>query len=143
MPRIRTRYLAVYGDGDPIENGGGYLVRRSGGGLPHPVVTLETVDWWGVSGPGEGLLYRVDIPDDVAVMCDWADLAPVVRAFGMQTPADWHRLATSSDVVDRAYALALVADYHGWDNLDSYPETVTRADIRRRWRPRNVPRRGV
>lgn len=39
----------------------------------------------------------------------------------------------SENVIERAHAWRTVGEYHGWDELDQYPLTLTRAECTRRY----------
>lgn len=40
---------------------------------------------------------------------------------------------TSNDIVQRAQAYRMVGEYHGFENLDSYPLRMTRAEVEERY----------
>lgn len=52
---------------------------------------------------------------------------------------------TSDDIVERALAYKMVADYHGLENFDSYPLVLTKKEISDRYRRRqyNEPKKKV
>ena len=56
--------------------------------------------------------------NDVAKFADMPDIA---------------ELLCSENPVDRARAYQVIGDYHGWDNLDSYPLALTRAEAEERY----------
>ena len=43
-------------------------------------------------------------------------------------------LLCSADTCERAHGWRMIGEYFGWDNLDSYPDKVTRADVYQRFR---------
>lgn len=57
-----------------------------------------------------------------------------VAAYVGQEVEEMRTNLCSSNPVDRAYAWQAIGDYHGWDNLDSYPVTFTdRAELETRY----------
>jgi len=42
-------------------------------------------------------------------------------------------LFLSNNPIDRAQAWRMIGDYHGFDNLDSYPEYYTRKEVESRY----------
>ena len=127
----RTRVLAITGDVNPAEYGGGYLVRVSPAGQSS-YVSLYVVEWDSDDDNAKGRLYEADVRDrDIAAAHDWIDVEAMSRSLDFD-PAEWRKQARGS-YVERARCLYDIASYYGWENLDSYPIEVTRDDIRKRW----------
>lgn len=59
-----------------------------------------------------------------------SDLNDVARFADMPDIAE---LLCSENPIDRAHAYRAIGEYHGWDNLDSYPLTLTRAEAKARF----------
>src|SRR3990167_25857 len=59
-----------------------------------------------------------------------SDLGDVAKYADLPDIAE---LLCSENPVDRARAYQAIGDYHGWDNLDSYPLTLTRAEAEERY----------
>jgi hypothetical protein len=63
---------------------------------------------------------------------DTTYLADVAKSIGSDVGAVIAALC-SDDPRERAHAYRAVGDYHGWDNLDSYPLQLSRTEARRRY----------
>lgn len=76
---------------------------------------LDFMAWFG---------YRdADRPQD-------SDLNDVAKSADMPTIAD---MLCSSDLIERAKAYQAIGEYHGFENLDAYPLTLTRAEVEARY----------
>jgi len=129
---IKRRQLFRIGDVNPKDYDGGVVFRLSGHtGTDKPYVLVEYVQWDSDKDDATGGLYRVHLPDDVAKWCKWANIAELAASDGI-TEAAWRALARGT-IAQRVSCLEDVAGHHGWDNLDSYPLTVTRPEIRKRY----------
>lgn len=78
-------------------------------------------------------VYRVDL--DVEPLPSWIDARAVARSIG-QSPTVLRKRWRSRDPKVRASARWDVALYHGWPELDDYPESYTRREIQTRYRRR-------
>lgn len=78
-------------------------------------------------------VYRMDL--DKEPLPDWIDATDVARAVGMSATV-LRKLWNHRDPQARAEARMLVASYHGWDNLDSYPLRLTKREVQARYRRR-------
>jgi hypothetical protein len=56
-----------------------------------------------------------------------------VANFTGQDVAELEAALCSEDVIERAHAYRDIGSYHGFDNLDSYPLTLTRAEVDARY----------
>ena len=134
---MSRRYLHSLGDVNPIEHGGGYIIRRSEKGKPARVF-LEYVEWDGEDDNARGSLYQVHIPKrgEVWKFLSWVQEGPrrdLAKWYGDEiTQAAF--VAGTGNVRFRANILMDVANYYGWANLDDYPVRVTRAELKKRWR---------
>ena len=79
-------------------------------------------------------VYRVDL--DKEPLPDWVDPSDVAETMGITSPTALRKNWNSPDVRRRAWARWDVANYHGWENLDSYPLVLTRREVQRRYRRR-------
>jgi hypothetical protein len=69
------------------------------------------------------------------------DLESMARYAG-RTVADLIAMFLSDKVEERAEAWLIVGDYHGFDNLDSYPLRLTRKEATRRYRRLEIASHG-
>lgn len=79
--------------------------------------------------------YNPDRPQDGSK----GKLESIAETFGT-TPDELIALFVSSDATDRAQAWRMVGEYFGFDNLDSYPQMLTRKDVFNRYRAECFPR---
>ncbi len=70
---------------------------------------------------------------------DGKGLEEIASFIGMEKE-DLIALFLSSDPCERAHAWRAVGDFHGFDNLDEYPETYSRKDLYRLYRKECFPR---
>ena len=131
MPRYpqekKPKLIANLGDASPFEHGG-YFIYDNGDGT-------YTGHYW--DGPDEDEpteVFRFDIPEDVFADLSWVDLKPVASFVG-STKEKLDRAGRSGDVRTRAWAVRDAGSYHGFHNLDDYPEKYyTRDELERRYR---------
>ena len=127
MSGYRRRFIANLGDASPFDFGGAIVSHDKYG---------YHMDYWDAAEgdlPVRGekhLVYGWDIPENVATEYDWADGAAIAHS----TDCDWFALATSANVLDRARATLEIAEFHGPEELDSYPVVLTKSEILR-YRP--------
>lgn len=76
-------------------------------------------------------VYRVDL--DVESLPSWIDARAVARANGTSQTV-LRKAWRSKSPASRANARWVVASYHGWHELDSYPESYTRREIQTKYR---------
>ena len=105
---------------------GGPIYRHPDGSysLEYVVVDEERPRWY---------VYGTDL--DKEPIPDWVDVREVAESSDMSPSVlrkDWN----SRDVRRRAWARQTVANYHGWENLDSYPLSLTRREVQARYRRR-------
>lgn len=133
--------IAQLGDAHPIEYGGYWIMEDTTGVYPPEGELLETGD------EGEPLtVYRFILEPCTyldGVLSDnrfhpghpawFADsLGQIASANGIETEA-LIALFTSHDARERAVAWRMVGEYHGLENLDSYPFTLTEGEARQRF----------
>ena len=77
---------------------------------------------------------RGTLPHHISQYEEWfeKDLAKAANSIGVDR-AYLVRLLTSSDLRDRAEAYEIIGGYHGFDNFDSYPLTLSVAGLNKRW----------
>jgi len=143
MKGIRRTIIGRLGDVNPIDYGGGVVVRVHQNGKSHLI--LEHTDGMESEHP-EGprltdaqerkallTLYRADIADDVKAHLDWVDLNAVRASSGVNLGTIAHD-ATSDDPVLRAFVYELVAGHYGWGSIDHDPFVLSNAELRKRWK---------
>jgi hypothetical protein len=150
MSQPKWRFVANLGDANPL-NFGGYLVYRDQTRIyPAEAVVIEPNDdeekkTWTVyrfvlepCTDKDGVLsdnpYHRDIPVWFAKHLDaMADSSGT-------TEAELRAAFCSSDLIEQARAYKAIGRYHGWKELDCYPQEFTRTELRRRY-PILFPRR--
>ena len=154
--------VANLGDANPIDYGGYFVYRDTTGVYPAEAERLDSPE----SDNGEwtvrrvcldrlelaydmferkllvpfGFSERTDLPHPIARYNEWfADgLESVANYVGMSLD-ELRNGFCSEDPVERAFAYQAVGDYHGWENLDSYPLTfANRSEVEARYAEKNV-----
>ena len=131
--KYRARYYATVGDVNPIDYDGGYIFRVTSDGKT--TYRLEYVNWDSDESEN-GNLYSVDVDRDLSNQISWVkdkDIEHLASAIDIE-PAEWKALMQHPEVIVRARCLEEVAGYFGWENLDSYPNKVTRSSLKKRWK---------
>lgn len=119
----RRKYYGIIGDQSPIEHWGGIVYDQGYG----PQVTyFQSYDDDKVS------IYTFNVEDDVVADLDWADWAGVASFSGMDV-AELKKYGRSKNLLARAQVYETVAGYHGFGELDPYPEETTIAKAERQW----------
>ena len=152
------KFVDNLGDADPIENGGLFLYVDETGVYPPELEQLlepteDDVDdgdeRWIVRRVCLDKLKLVRLEDTLYLVSDryepswphplpryveWfaSDLGSVASTMGT-TREELETAFCSDDPKDRAWAYQCVYDYHGWDNSDSYPLTLTRKEVEARY----------
>jgi len=130
-PKPVRRFLGSVGDCNPADYDGGHVIRYSPVGQSS-FVDVEYVQWDSDDDNAAGSLYSGDLRDrDISAAHDWIDIAAMSRSLDFD-PEDWRKAARGT-YVERARCIEDIASYYGWENIDSYPLRVTRADIRKRY----------
>ena len=135
MENTKTK-LGNLGDVNPIEYGGGYVFAApdvDGPWLEY-YYGLDSEDWGDrVDDPedsdNEVEIYRVDVGPDAIAWHSWVDWIQIARFTGV----DASFYLQASEPMDVAQAIADAASYHGWENFDSYPLTISLRDLATRW----------
>jgi len=153
MPPTRQpvwEFVANLGDAHPLDYGGYFVYRDTTG------VYEEEAEFWNEPDEEDGpiTVYRIMLerkkmvgPYLVPLRYDpsWRhpveqydewfhkDLADVAESVGLEKEAIEEMLC-SGDPIKRANAYWMIGQYHGWENLDSYPETYTRREAKQRYR---------
>ena len=83
-----------------------------------------------------GFHKQSDLPHAIGQYTEWYsdDLASVASSTGT-TAAKLAKALCSTNVMDRFHAYYDIGSYHGFENLDSYPLTMTEMELERRGRP--------
>lgn len=136
--------IAQLGDATPLDNGGYWILRDETGVYPPEAEFLSIDD------DGERTNYTVHrvvlecCTDVGGILSDnkfhpdypaWfaRDMASMASFIG-QPEGELRAALCSTDPIERAHAYRAIGDYHGWDNLDSYPLQLTRTEARARYR---------
>lgn len=127
---IQYKVIANLGDRHPIDYGGFivYVLRSKGQDY------LEAEFWHEPETErSKYVVYSFGIADNVLEDLDWVDNWEEVAETSGAELGDLRKMAFSEDPLERANVYRMVAEYHGWDNLDSYPPAITRRELERRW----------
>jgi len=134
--------IAQLGDVHPVEYGGYWIFTDETGVYGAEAELLDSPD----HEDGKYFAYRFGLdrctfiagvlsdnrfhPDKPAWFAD--RLASVAEGGG-STLDDIIAMFCSDDAIERAAAYRMIGDYHGFDNLDSYPLVMTRAEAEARY----------
>lgn len=88
---------------------------------------------WDSSRPNELLLHETDVPDNVFEYHNWANVKSIASSVGISAD-ELRKLGASTNVRDRVEALEALNGHSGASALDSSPITITRAELKRRWK---------
>ena len=138
------RCIANLGDRNPLDHGGLFVYVDKTGTYPPEMERIEPVsdDDNSALEIRRVVLDRCTFTDGVLsdnpyhpTLPAWyaRELVRVAESFG-EPLDDYHSALCSEHPLPRAKAMRDVLDYFGWDNVDSYPFTVTRSEARRRYR---------
>lgn len=79
--------------------------------------------------------YDASWPYPVSRYAEWfTEALASIAEFVDTTVSDLRTNLCSEEPVRRALAYQAIYDYHGWDNGDSYPLTLTRAEVEERYK---------
>jgi hypothetical protein len=143
MKGIRRTIIGHLGDVNPIDHGGGVVVRVYQGGRSH--VILEHTYGMDVEHPGSVAyspaqersahltVYRRDIEDDVIANLSWVNWQAVTTSQGAY-PTTLQKDARSKDPMLRALVYEMAASHYGWHELDTDPLVLTNAELSKRWK---------
>lgn len=138
--------LGNVGDVNPIEYGGGYILRNDAEDRPR-LEHFEGLEYmhakaWDVDldDPTQTdrikvMLYRADLETSGARFLsdlDWVDWSEIASYTGQELSA--FTASALDDLQARAQVACDVASYHGWENLDSYPLELTLTELIARWK---------
>lgn len=141
-------FLRNLGDEDPLEHGGFFVYRDKTGAyaeeIEHltpmidrsflvyrtPIDRLKLVDGYLVP-----LRYRPEWRHPLEQYDEWfhEKLDEVAHSIG-STKEELETDFTSPDPIRRAWAYQAVGEHFGWENFDSYPLRLTRAEVKKRFR---------
>jgi hypothetical protein len=147
--------IANLGDVDPIDHDGYFVFVDETGVYPAEAERLESPpddgDMWDdetgdYSNSARWIVHRFSLdrctftdgvlsdnrfhPDHPAWFADDLESAASCMDFG---EPDLRTAFCSDDPIRRANAYRAVGDYHGFDNLDSYPLTLSRDEVKSRY----------
>jgi len=128
MTRKKSKVLVRLGDVNPIDYGGGVVIDP---GYGPQLEYINGLDEDPDQTEQEMYVYRADIEEDVLKWHDWVDAADIAENLGI-TVAELKKRGRG-DLVDRALVTQEIGLYHGWGELDDYPDVRTAAEIERDW----------
>lgn len=146
MSQPKWELIDQLGDNSPIEYGG-YFIFRDKTGVYCEEGELLIVPEAEEEGKGEYLVYRIVLdkctflngvlsenkfhPSHPAWFAD--DLSKVAGYVGCPLQKMIADLC-SDDPLKRAHAYRAIGDYHGFENLDGYPLTLTYGEAKKRYK---------
>ena len=130
--------IAQLGDKNPIDHGGYWILRDTTGVSSEEAELLIVPE----DEDGDYTIYRFKLDRCTFINGVLGDnqFHPQYAAWWAKTEVERNALEEladhfcSEDVLKRAVAYRAVGDYHGFDNLDSYPLTMTRREVKARYR---------
>ena len=151
----KWKLIAQLGDVNPIDYGGYFIYEDETGVYPPEGEKLLIIDEDSDNSTWEIRRFQLDkcklidgtylvsadlaghpnLPYDVSKYDEWfhKDLSRVAVYFG-QSVEFLRDAFCSNDIVERARAYEVIGEYHGFDNLDSYPLTYsTREEVEQRY----------
>ena len=139
------KLVANLGDVNPLDHGGLFVFEDTTGVYPPELEKCELVDEDDERSRVEVrrvLLERCTLVNDVLSDNQFHPAHPAWFADSIQAIANYcdvqadelRRWLCSESAVERAQAYCRVLDYHGWENGDSYPLTLTRTEAKKRYR---------
>lgn len=156
MSQPKWKCVAQLGDKNPVDHGGFFVLIDTTGVHTPQVELLESPD----DDEGEWMVYRFDLdrctyidgvlsdnpfhpthpawfakPENhrAARPQDTTYLSNVCRTMDIEE-SELVRLLCSENPVERAQGYRCIGQYHGWDNFDSYPLTMKRGEVNRRYK---------
>lgn len=136
------KLLANLGDVNPIDYGGYFVYEDTTGVYPPEAELLYAPER--DSGKWKAWRFALDRCTFIdGILSDnqfhpehpawFADDIQAVADFCGQTPEIMIADLCSENPIERARAYQAIGDYHGYDNLDDYPLTLTRAEAEQRY----------
>jgi hypothetical protein len=135
---VLVRVAGNLGDKNPFDYGGLIVFDVWQREPEHQYVAAE---FWFEPEEGKGdhyEVYRFNVEPDVLKDLDWIASSDtgnwdvIAENAGIERHVI-ERMAVSNDPLERAQVYRMVGDYHGWENIDSYPVALTREEIEVRW----------
>lgn len=133
---VEIKVLGNLGDASPFDYGGFIIFRLRDPGETGPKANAIMAEFWHEpmeDQPNQYLIYRFRVEYDVMEDLSWVDEWDEIAKYHGISLEELKKDATSGNPLDRAWVYRMVADYHGFENLDSYPETFTREELEARW----------
>jgi hypothetical protein len=137
------KLVAQLGDADPIEHGGYFIYEDTTGVYPPEAAHLIAPE----DDDGTWIEYRF-----ILEPCTWIDgilsdnkfhpghaawfaenIESVASCSGQPEVSAFISSLTGDSITDRAWAWRAIGEYHGFENLDSYPNSFTREEIEARY----------
>lgn len=143
MPQPTWKFIANLGDASPIEYGGLFVyVDETGVYAPEVELLISPEDeengkWEVRRFILEPCSFIDGVLSDNRFHPDYEawfaqDLKSMADCYGMDVD-EVVGMFTSDNLLERARAWEMVGEYHGWDNLNSYPLYFTREEIEARY----------
>ena len=138
---VLIKVLENLGDKHPLDYGGYIIYRVRDPKQTGPHATWTQAEFWDEplevdrDDPEKDLyeVYRWQIEPDVFRELSWVDDWDVIAGASDIPSSKFIRMARSGDAIERALVYEAVGRYHGFENLDSYPERFTRKQMEERW----------
>jgi hypothetical protein len=140
------KFIANLGDVNPLEYGG-YFIFEDTTGVYQPEAelympedklayrfSLDKLTIWAGHLIPEGFNRRMDLPHPVYDYIEWfdGDIKSIASFVGLSY-LELMSMFSSDDICVRARAYQAIGDYHGYDNLDSYPLELTEEEAEKRY----------
>lgn len=138
------RLVAQLGDANPIDYGGLFVYEDTTGVYPPECERLDAPEDDG----GKWIVHRFILepctyvagvlsdnkfhPESPAWFAD--SIEDIAKHNGQPEPRAFIDSLTSGTTAERAFCWMAIGEYHGFENLDSYPLTLTREEAEERYR---------
>jgi hypothetical protein len=133
---VEIKVLGNLGDASPFDYGGLIVYRVRDPGKTGPEASWIQAEFWHEpmeEQPDRYDVYRWQIAYDAMKDLSWVDNWKEISEFVGVSLEELKKQSQSGNPLDRAGVYRAVADYHGFENLDSYPEKYTREEMEKRW----------
>jgi hypothetical protein len=134
--KVEIKILDNLGDKKPFDYGGFIVYRVRDPKKTGPDASWIQAEFWHEpieEQPDRYDVYRWQVEYDVMKDLNWVDNWGEIAEYVGISLEELKKEAQSGNPLDRAGVYRMVADYHGFENLDSYPETYTRKEMEERW----------
>lgn len=147
----KWKQVGVIGDIDFIDYGGGIVFEDETGVYPPELEWVEPL----TEDEGPANVYRIVLddltlspsgnvipamygpswPHPIEEYTEWFDreLERVASFVGLEY-SELIKNLTSGDAISRAWSFQAMAEFHGWENFDDYPLTLSYAELEERYK---------